>query len=1160
MPYVDSFINRDNSLYALDDVEKPRSFDEFDFAALTDWSNANSSVSIVLDNREYPLYYVFKILPNNTNAVSFELDNVVIGGVNISNLNNMNIVGHALVKCSSSFAVNTTVSVRSDTSGRSESSSHTTNVNPGIQTAVRSGLIVVNKNKSATITSAYGNGSYITYNAINSYSVGDSVLIFNTGNSSFNYTSTPATVQYATPRMFTVSNSAVGYVKPTASYSHKSSPNSDEISQPFQEYSGENLTASLGFSFSGHDGNAIFVTIPVIADMNRIFTSWATRMSLETTPQVFREIDEVSSPVWPMARLLHSVSASVEDVMDKYSLIARSDPTEQPGFVDTDDSYNKSYLVDPDIALPKYYDWLIQFIGQTRSYSTISSNKAADHGATIKVRCATTANITISSALNSGDSLDGVTLADNDRVLVKNQTIASENGIYIVSSSPARWSGMPASSASIASLSPVTPSLGYSRITTSAAHGFSAGDTVVITGVTPSGHNGEYIIYSVPTTTTFVVESTEVATATLSSATAKRAVDTTNPDLIFVREGTVNKMTMWSPVSQGWTGTANTSTSVTNSRTTSLRTNLVTNPSFETNATGWAAAQSGAGRNALLGFIGSSSYLATMSSTTDSNIGSTTVTIPETGKFAYSLYVYTPPLSSLAGRTVSLAREAGTATLSSPSSTSATLVGGSWVRCSVIYDVGTAGTATMVARLSGDLSTASGQSVYIDAVLGENSATVGTYFDGSTNPNSRWTGTAHASTSIISGRGNLIDNPSFETATTGWNTANVSLARTTTDAYTGSASLQITSTDGTDTSARAGQTTNWTAIAGLTYSGSVYLKNTAGNNRQHLISLRWINSSSSVISETVGTPVTLTVGGDWQRFTITGTAPAGTVSADLFIYPQYNNPSTSNITLADACMVEQSSTVGDYFDGYNDDNSPWAITGEDFINFSVKQLAAKLATTENITISTALNNADTIDGISLATGDYVLVKNQTTASENGIYQVAATPVRITNMAAGIPLSTGFRAYVWGSGTANTETMFTLDEGGLAGTDALEFTATEKPFAWDDEDDFKKWQLLNKYFGYKAGSLESIEETVKRYLIGEKQVLIVLDPPFEFIVYTLRDETPGIYYTSSEITTSEVITNALSIIKPMGFSVTHEALSAFDTFIIGTSIIGTGRLG
>ena len=54
------------------------------------------------------------------------------------------------------------------------------------------------------------------------------------------------------------------------------------------------------------------------------------------------------------------------------------------------------------------------------------------------VRVATTTNITIATALNSGDTLDGVTLVDGDRVLVKDQTTTSQNGIYVVSSSPAR--------------------------------------------------------------------------------------------------------------------------------------------------------------------------------------------------------------------------------------------------------------------------------------------------------------------------------------------------------------------------------------------------------------------------------------------------------------------------------------------------------------------------------------------------------------------------------------------------------------------------------------------------------------------------------------------------------------------------------------------------
>lgn len=44
------------------------------------------------------------------------------------------------------------------------------------------------------------------------------------------------------------------------------------------------------------------------------------------------------------------------------------------------------------------------------------------------VRAASTANVTLASP---GASMDGVTLAANDRVLLKNQTTASENGIYV---------------------------------------------------------------------------------------------------------------------------------------------------------------------------------------------------------------------------------------------------------------------------------------------------------------------------------------------------------------------------------------------------------------------------------------------------------------------------------------------------------------------------------------------------------------------------------------------------------------------------------------------------------------------------------------------------------------------------------------------------------
>jgi len=47
-------------------------------------------------------------------------------------------------------------------------------------------------------------------------------------------------------------------------------------------------------------------------------------------------------------------------------------------------------------------------------------------------RSATTANISLATDLENGDTLDGVTLATDDKVLVKNQTTTSQNGIYVV--------------------------------------------------------------------------------------------------------------------------------------------------------------------------------------------------------------------------------------------------------------------------------------------------------------------------------------------------------------------------------------------------------------------------------------------------------------------------------------------------------------------------------------------------------------------------------------------------------------------------------------------------------------------------------------------------------------------------------------------------------
>ena len=105
----------------------------------------------------------------------------------------------------------------------------------------------------------------------------------------------------------------------------------------------------------------------------------------------------------------------------------------------------------------------------------------------------------------------------------------------------------------------------------------------------------------------------------------------------------------------------------------------------------------------------------------------------------------------------------------------------------------------------------------------------------------------------------------------------------------------------------------------------------------------------------------------------------------------------------------------------------------------------RVATTANITIATALNNGDAIDGVTLATGDRVLVKNQSTGSQNGIYVVGATPVRAFDMdqdlTSDVPAEEVVGAFVFVTeGTVNAQTLWRSTNTGapVIGTTAIAF--------------------------------------------------------------------------------------------------------------------------
>lgn len=101
----------------------------------------------------------------------------------------------------------------------------------------------------------------------------------------------------------------------------------------------------------------------------------------------------------------------------------------------------------------------------------------------------------------------------------------------------------------------------------------------------------------------------------------------------------------------------------------------------------------------------------------------------------------------------------------------------------------------------------------------------------------------------------------------------------------------------------------------------------------------------------------------------------------------------------------------------------------------VKQ-SVRVATTANITLS----GAQTIDGVSVVAGDRVLVKDQTTASQNGIYVVAAGSwSRATDADSDSEVTAGMFTFV-SEGTTNADSgwVLTTNDTITVGTTSLAF--------------------------------------------------------------------------------------------------------------------------
>lgn len=98
------------------------------------------------------------------------------------------------------------------------------------------------------------------------------------------------------------------------------------------------------------------------------------------------------------------------------------------------------------------------------------------------------------------------------------------------------------------------------------------------------------------------------------------------------------------------------------------------------------------------------------------------------------------------------------------------------------------------------------------------------------------------------------------------------------------------------------------------------------------------------------------------------------------------------------------------------------------------------ATTGAGTLSSSFENGDTLDGVVLATGDRILIKDQSTASENGIYTVNAsgTPTRATDFDETSEITSAVIGIEQGTTNADTVWICTSDSP-VVDTDSISFT-------------------------------------------------------------------------------------------------------------------------
>jgi hypothetical protein len=185
-----------------------------------------------------------------------------------------------------------------------------------------------------------------------------------------------------------------------------------------------------------------------------------------------------------------------------------------------------------------------------------------------------------------------------------------------------------------------------------------------------------------------------------------------------------------------------------------------------------------------------------------------------------------------------------------------------------------------------------------------------------------WNDSDAASGLTSVGLTNLISNPNFETNADGWGGyISTTVARSTSKFYSGTASLKVSSVvTGSPGALYVASTTTGTSpavIAGEVYTASAYGLSETYNTTAYL-NINWYDSSDTIISQVPDlSPTSAQIfsinPSTWTRLSLTTTAPAGAVKAQVAFYTRYAGTG-AEATFYDAVLFHQAYSVYPYFD------------------------------------------------------------------------------------------------------------------------------------------------------------------------------------------------------------------------------------------------------